>query len=289
MSADATQELRGRTVVVTGASSGIGAAAARRFAERGATVAVVGRSPDKTAAVAAAIGGQAHLADYGRLDDVRGLAQELLNRYPRIDVLANNAGGTFASRKVSADGHELTFQVNHLAPFLLTSLLLDRLAEAPEGARVVNTASMGYRFGRLDLDDLDGTRRRYSSQRYYGAAKLATVVFTRELARRMQGTGVTASAFHPGFVASDIGRDSAATRLLMGSPLAKAVFSTPDKGAEPLLHLATHSDAQAINGHYFHRLKHEEPKNKQATDPNLAGSLWERSARLTGLPATFRS
>jgi NAD(P)-dependent dehydrogenase (short-subunit alcohol dehydrogenase family) len=129
MNADATQELRGRTVVVTGASAGIGAVAARRFAERGATVAVVGRSPDKTAAV----GGQAHLADYGRLDDVRGLAQELLNRYPRIDVLANNAGGTFASRKVSADGHELTFQVNHLASFLLTSLLLDRLAEAPKG------------------------------------------------------------------------------------------------------------------------------------------------------------
>jgi NAD(P)-dependent dehydrogenase (short-subunit alcohol dehydrogenase family) len=249
-------------------------------------VAVVGRSPEKTAAVAEAIGGQAHLADYGRLDDVRGLAQELLDRYPRIDVLANNAGGVFTSRTTSADGHELTFQVNHLAPFLLTNLLLDRLAEAPEGARVVNTASMGYRFGRLDLDDLDGTRRRYRSQSYYGAAKLATVAFTRELARRMQGTGVTASVFHPGLVATDVGRDSATTRLLMRSRLAKAVLSTPDKGAEPLLHLATHPDAQAINGHYFHRLKRQEPKNKQATDPGMARRLWERSALLTGLPAT---
>jgi NAD(P)-dependent dehydrogenase (short-subunit alcohol dehydrogenase family) len=284
MSADAMQELRDRTVVVTGASSGIGAAAASRFAERGATVAVVGRSPNKTAAVAEAIGGYPYLADYARLDDVRGLAQDLLDCYPRIDVLANNAGGTFASRKTSADGHEMTLQVNHLAPFLLTSLLLDRLAECPEGARLVNTASMVYRFGRLDLDDLDGTGRRYRSQRAYGAAKLATVVFTRELARRMQGTGVTASAFHPGSIASDIGRDSTATRLFMGSRLGKGVFSTPDKGAEPLLHMSTHSDAQAITGQYFHRLKHEEPKNKQATDPDLARRLWERSARLTGLP-----
>ena len=289
MNAVATQELKGRTVVVTGASSGIGAAAARRFAERGATVAVVGRSPEKTAAVAEAIGGQAHLVDYSRLDDVRRLAEELLDRYVRIDVLANNAGGVFASRKTTADGHEMTFQVNHLAPFLLTNLLLDRLTEAPGGARVVNTASMAYRFGRLDLDDLDRAHRRYGGQRAYGPAKLATVVFTRELARRMQGTGVTASAFHPGTVTTDIGRDSHTSALLLNSRLAKAVLATPDKGAEPLLHLATHPDAQAINGQYFHKLNPEEPKNKQATDPDLARRLWERSARLTGLPATDRS
>lgn len=124
----------------------------------------------------------------------------------------------------------------------------------------------------LDLDDVDGTRRRYRSQRACGAAKLAIVVFTRELAQRMQGTGVTASVLHPGLIATDISRDSAATRLFMGSRPAKAMLSTPDKGAEPLLHLATHSHAQAIRGHYFHRLKPEEP--------------WEHSVRLTGLPAT---
>jgi len=288
MSAE-TMQLKGRTVVVTGASSGIGAAAARRFAELGATVAVVGRSPDRTAAVAEAVGGQPHLADFGRLDDVRRLAKELLDRYPRIDVLANNAGGVFARRTTSADGHELTFQVNHLAPFLLTSLLLDRLAEAPEGARVVNTTSMGYRFGRLDLDDLNGTHRRYSSQGSYGTAKLATVIFTRELARRMRDTGVTASVFHPGLIATDISRDSATTSLIMRSPLARVVLSTPDKGAEPLLYLATHPDAKALNGHYFHKLKQTEPKGEQATCPDTARRLWDRSAHLTGLPATDRN
>jgi NAD(P)-dependent dehydrogenase (short-subunit alcohol dehydrogenase family) len=196
MSNQATQDMRGKTVVVTGASAGIGAAAARQFADLGATVAVVGRSAQKTAAVADAIGAEAHLVDYSRLDDVRRLADELLARYPRTDVLANNAGGVFSGRNTSADGHEMTFQVNHLAPFLLTNLLLDRLTKAPEGARVINTASSAYRTGRLDLDDLDRALGRYSGSGAYAATKLANILFTRELARRMQGTGVTTSAFH---------------------------------------------------------------------------------------------
>jgi NAD(P)-dependent dehydrogenase (short-subunit alcohol dehydrogenase family) len=129
------QQLRGKTVVITGASSGIGAEAARRLAELGATVAVVGRSPEKTAAAAQRVGGRAHLVDYGRLDDVRRLAADLLAAYERIDILANNAGAIFTTRTTSADGHEMTFQVNHLAPFLLTNLLLARLAAAPGGAR----------------------------------------------------------------------------------------------------------------------------------------------------------
>jgi NAD(P)-dependent dehydrogenase (short-subunit alcohol dehydrogenase family) len=203
-----TPQLRGQTVVVTGSSSGIGAAAARRFRQLGATVAVVGRSPERTAAVAAEIGAESHLVDFSCLDDVRRLAVELLARYPRIDVLANNAGGLFFSRQTTADGHEMTFQVNYLAPFLLTNLLLDRLAEAPHGARVINTVSMFYRWGRLNLDDVDDTRRRYSNQKAYYAAKLATVMFTLELSRRMAGTTVAASAFHPGIVATDVYRDN---------------------------------------------------------------------------------
>lgn len=283
MSDQATQDMRGRTVVVTGASAGIGAAAARQFAGLGATVAVVGRSAEKTAAVAEAIGAEAHLVDYSRLDDVRRLADELLAHYPRIDVLANNAGGVFSDRNTSADGHEMTFQVNHLAPFLLTNLLLDRLTTAPEGARVINTASMAYRRGRLDLDDLDRARGRYSGSGAYGATKLANVLFTRELARRMQGTGVATSAFHPGTVASDIGREGGFYRLLFGSRLSKSLLSTPAQGAAPLVHLATTVDTHTVNGQYFHRFKPEEPKNQQAVDPRLAQQLWERSAQLTGV------
>jgi len=277
-----SQRLRGKTVVITGASSGIGAAAAGRLAELGATVAVVGRSPDKTAAVARRVGGRAHLADYSRLEDVRRLAADLLAGYERIDILANNAGAIFTSRAISADGHEMTFQVNHLAPFLLTNLLLARLGAAPDGASVINTASNSYRHGRLDLDDLDGTHRRV--QEAYPAAKLATILFTRELARRTHRTGITAVAFHPGVIATDIGRDSPVFRIVMKSGLGRAAMSSPERGAEPLLHLATVADPQAVNGRYLRRLTPVEPAGAQARDPDLARRLWERSAELTGLP-----
>jgi NAD(P)-dependent dehydrogenase (short-subunit alcohol dehydrogenase family) len=275
------RHLRDHTVVITGASSGVGAAAARRFRQLGATVAVVGRSPERTAAVAAEIGAESHLVDFSRLDDVRRLADELLARYPRIDVLANNAGALFYSRKETVDGNEMSFQVNYLAPFLLTNLLLDRLAEAPNGGRVINTVSKFYRRGRLDLDDLNGTRRRYNSQRAHQTAKLATVIFTLELSRRM--TTVSACAFHPGIVASDIYRDSAVIRILATSRLGKALQSTPERGAEPLLHLATTPDPSTIDGGYFERLDRKDLRNPQAADPELAGRLWERSAELTGL------
>src|SRR5258708_5998936 len=149
MTQSESQQLRGKTVVITGASSGIGAEAARRLAERGATVAVVGRSPEKTAAVAQRMGGRAHLADYRPLDDVRRPPADLLAAYGRIAILANNAGAIFPRRTTSADGHEMTLQVNYLAPFLLTNLLLDRLAVAPAGAGVINTGSNVYRRARL--------------------------------------------------------------------------------------------------------------------------------------------
>jgi len=272
--------LDGKTVVITGASSGIGAEAARQFAARGATVAVVGRSPEKTAVVARQIGGRAHLVDYGRLEDVRRLAADLLAAYDRIDILANNAGAIFTTRTTSTDGHEMTFQVNHLAPFLLTNLLLARLAAAPGGARVINTGSNVYRRARLDLDDLDGIRT--SNQQAYPASKLATILFTRELAVRTRGAGVIALAFHPGVIATDLGRDSPVFRL-MDSWLGRLVLSAPRRGAEPLLHLASIADTQSVTGTYFNRLKPEDPANDQARDAILSRQLWERSAELTGL------
>jgi NAD(P)-dependent dehydrogenase (short-subunit alcohol dehydrogenase family) len=294
MTNSAPRPLRGRTVVITGASSGIGAVAARRLADLGATVAVVGRSAEKTAAVARLIGGQAHQADFSRLDDVRRLAGELLAAYERIDILANNAGAIHIAGTASADGHELTLQVNYLAPFLLTNLLLARLATAPDGAKVINTGSNVYRHARLDIDHLDGPGepdgagdpggKRRRVHQTYPASKLATILFTRELALRTRGTGITASAFHPGVIATDLGRESAFFRL-MNSRLGRIVLSTPERGAEPLLHLATVADPQTVNGAYFNRLKPEEPANPQARDPSLARRLWERSAQLTGVPA----
>jgi NAD(P)-dependent dehydrogenase (short-subunit alcohol dehydrogenase family) len=274
--------LRGKTVVITGASSGIGAEAARQFAALGATVAVVGRSPEKTAAVARSIGGRSHPADFTRLDDVRRLAAELLADHEQIDVLANNAGAIFMARTISTDGHELTFQINYLAPFLLTSLLLDRLTANPAGARVINTASNAYKNASLDLGDLDGARRGRKQRQAYGESKLATILFTAELARRTQGTGITTMAFHPGLIVTDVGRDSPFFHNVMNSWLGRKVFAGPSRGAEPLLALATAADPADLNGRYFNRLKPETPASAQARDPNVARQLWERTAELTG-------
>ncbi|MFR9753883.1 SDR family NAD(P)-dependent oxidoreductase [Nocardia sp. 004] len=276
------RDLSGKTVVVTGSSSGIGAAAAQRFATRGATVAVVGRSPERTAKVASEVGAESFVADFARLDDVRKLAGQLLDRYQRIDILANNAGGTWSDRTVTEDGNELTFQVNHLAPFLLTNLLLERLTQSQ--ARVVNTGSMMYRRGKLDLDEVNAATGTYSQFSAYSVSKLATVLFTRELARRTEGTGLTAVAFHPGSVATNIYENfPPALRWLIRSPLARPFFIGPDKGAESLVHLVTLTDGAASNGQYFHLVKPEQPKNKQAVDTELAQRLWAMSERLTGI------
>lgn len=276
------QDLTGKTVVVTGASSGIGAAAAQRLAARGATVAVVGRSPERTAEVAANAGAQPFVADFARLDDVRKLADQLLDRYQRIDVLANNAGGAWPKRTVTDDGNELTFQVNHMASFLLTNLLLERLTQSR--ARVVNTSSVTYRMAKLDLDTVNAPTGSFNQLGAYGTSKLANILFTRELARRTAGTGLTTAAFHPGAVATHV-YDNAPLGLgwFIRSPLSRPFFIRPDKGAEPLVHLATTADGEGINGQYFHRFKLEPPSNKQAIDADLAQRLWTLSEQATGI------
>ncbi len=196
--------MAGRTIVLTGASDGLGAAAAKRLSRSGENVVVVGRSPQKTAAVAADIGADHFVTDFADLTQVRALADELLARYPRIDVLANNAGGMMGDRSVTVDGHEKTFQVNHLAPFLLTMLLLDRLIESR--ASVVNTSSVGNKlFGNLDIDDLE-SEHDYTAQRAYGNAKLENILFTKELHRRYHDAGISTAALHPGGVASNFGK-----------------------------------------------------------------------------------
>jgi NAD(P)-dependent dehydrogenase (short-subunit alcohol dehydrogenase family) len=284
MSSDPSSAMNGRTVIVTGASAGLGAAAARRLSELGAEVVVVGRSPEKTAAVAMSIGVEPLVADFAHLDQVRELADKLLARCPKIDVLANNAGGLFSKHTVTDDGHELTFQVNHLAPFLLTALLRERLAATP-GARVINTSSVANRFGSVNLDGLDNTDGRYVAFRTYATTKLENILFTRELSRRTADQGIVASCFHPGPVASEFGRDSFATGLIYRTPLKKLFTISVDQGAAPLVHLASMDDPASVNGVYFHRMTLNGATNGQADDEQLAAGLWERSAALVGVDA----
>ncbi|HEY5229730.1 MAG TPA: SDR family NAD(P)-dependent oxidoreductase [Galbitalea sp.] len=266
-----------KTIVITGASSGLGAIAARELAKDGWDVAVVGRNAERTKAVASAIGGTPFLADYDRLDDVRALADAVLKRYSRIDVLANNAGGLVGRRGTTADGHERTFQHNHLAPFLLTGLLRQRLEDS--GARVVNTASVANRSGRIRLDDLDWTHRAYlRGWPAYGTSKLETILFTRELARR---TPLIAYSFHPGFVATEFAKDTAMGRAMMR--VSRAGQISPDAGAAPLIQLASNNDIGAPNGTYFDGLKPDGATTRQGNDPGLAAALWDASAAIVGL------
>ncbi len=265
------------TIVITGASSGIGAVAAARLAEEGWTVAVVGRNAERTNQVAASIGGNAFIADFDRLDDVRALAGALTRRYPSIEVLANNAGGLVRRRGRSADGYERTIQHNHLAPFLLTNLLLPTLQSS--AALVINTASVANRAGRLRIDDLDFDARAYGGGwRPYGTAKLANILFTRELAKR---TGITAYSFHPGFVSSSFAGDTPFGRLAMA--LSRSAQISVDAGAAPLVRLATDLELDVPNGTYFDRFEPGGRRSELADDAVLAEQLWDISAKLVGL------
>jgi NAD(P)-dependent dehydrogenase (short-subunit alcohol dehydrogenase family) len=273
-----------RTVVITGASSGIGAVAAARLAEAGDEVAVVGRNPERTREVAERVGGTAFLADFERLDDVRRLAEALLQRYDTIDVLANNAGGLYSTRELTADGHERTIQSNHLAPFLLTRLLLPRLkqtAAAGRDVRVVSTASVANRFGSLRIDDLDWERRPWlGGWRAYGTAKLATILFISELAERLTGTGVTAYSFHPGTIATNFGSTSPLIRF--GNAVTRGAYGIPvEAGAAPLLLLAGASPVGAPSGTYFDRLRANGRTAAQARDAQLGRDLWSATELLT--------
>jgi NAD(P)-dependent dehydrogenase (short-subunit alcohol dehydrogenase family) len=275
-------DMQGRVVVVTGATSGIGEQAALQLAERGATVVPVGRDRRRLDAVTRRLrerGSEAepHRADFAIQAEVRALAAALLERHPQIHVLANNAGIVASRRRLSPDGRELTMAVNHLAPFLLTNLLLDRLrASAP--ARVVTTASDAHNAGVIDLGDLD-MERRWAIYRAYGTTKLANILFTRELARRLDGSGVTANCVHPGAIRTRLGRSGIAG---VAWRLASPFLSSPKRGGARIVHVAADPIGANVNGTYFcedrpHTLR------GQAADDELARALWERSARLVGL------
>jgi NAD(P)-dependent dehydrogenase (short-subunit alcohol dehydrogenase family) len=270
------------TVVLTGATRGIGRAAAIDLARRGAEVALVGRDPERvqaTAAAARAAGGGApvheHVADLARLDEVRRLAAELLERHPRIDVLANNAGAMFTSRHLTPDGFEQTFALNHLAPFLLTNLLLERLVAYR--ARVVTTASDAHKGGVLDLDDLNAERGRYRPGRAYATSKLCNVLFTRELQRRRPE--LIANCFHPGVIRSGFARNDGAL-LRLGATVAGVFMRSPESGARSLVWLALDPSGGQLRGQYVEKQRPVKP-SAAARDAVLAEALWERSEALT--------
>ncbi len=279
--------MRGKVVVITGASSGIGAAAARELAARGAMVVPVGRSVARSTAVARDIGTEPIITDFADLTDVRRLAETLLERCPHIDVLINNAGGLFTPRTVTVDGYETTLQVNHLAPFLLTALLRDRLVESAETTpvRVINTASAANLIGRIRLDDLNWERRIWGSFRAYAATKLMNIVFTRELARRWAGTNVNTASFHPGPVATNFASGSWLPGLVYHTPLRSLLLINSSQGAAPLVWLAGGggvADQVELDGGYYHRFRHNGSTHRQAHDPELAAAFWESSAALVG-------
>jgi NAD(P)-dependent dehydrogenase (short-subunit alcohol dehydrogenase family) len=272
-----------RTIVITGASDGIGAAAARLLSTAGHRVAVVGRSPEKTARVAREVGADHFVADFTSLADVRRLATELDDAYPRIDVLANNAGGILGDRTKTVDGHERTLQVNHLAPFLLTGLLLDKLLASR--ASVIQTSSVGARlFGHLDVEDLDHDRD-FTAHRAYGTAKLENILFTTELHRRFHDQGLSSAAFHPGGVATNFSAESTSFfRPLYRSRIGKMVLATPEKGASQLVRFAqTEPGVDWHSGAYYERGRVARRVNPQARDADLARRLWDRSAELVGV------
>jgi len=277
--------MKDKVWVITGGTDGIGKAAAHALALRGARLLVHGRDPEKGARVIAEIKARSRNpaveflpADFSSLADVRRLAATIAEPTPHIDVLINNAGGLFSRRTVSNDGYEMTFAVNHLAPFLLTHLLLNTLKNARE-ARIVTTASDAHRGGALQFDDLQAARK-YSAMGAYRTSKLANILFTRALAKRLAGSTVTATCLHPGFVRTSFGRDMPRLgRVIFG--LISRFARSPEKGAETLVHLASSPEVQGASGGYYFDCKLTPPA-PAAQDDETAERLWRVSEQLVG-------
>ena len=279
--------ITGKVVLVTGGTGGIGKATATGLAALGARVGITGRDLARAERVAAEIrtasgnpAVDAFAADMSSQAEIRRLAVAVLDAYPRLDVLVNNVGGFWAHRHQTVDGLEHTFAVNHLASFLLTNLLLDRLkASAP--ARVVTVSSHVQAEGRIDFDNLQGACD-YSGQTAYSQSKLANVMFTNELARRLEGSGVTATCLHPGFVRTDFGAEDQAWFFSVISNVVRPFLKTPAQGALSSIHLASSPDAEGVTGQFFVNGK-PRAANKVAYDPAMLARLWQTSVGLVGM------
>jgi NAD(P)-dependent dehydrogenase (short-subunit alcohol dehydrogenase family) len=278
-----------KTILITGASDGIGAAAARQLAAKGHRLLLVGRSPEKTAAVAQEVGAEHFVADFASLEDVHKLATAVRGSVGHLDVLANNAGAVLGRRAVTVDGHEKTLQVNHLAPFLLTNLLLDVL-QAGSGI-VVNTSSSGARFlGKIDINDL-GNEKSYRAFKAYGDAKLDNILFTRGLQARYGGQGIQSVAFDPGNVRTNFASEASSmlARMLYHTPLSRLVLISPERGGSNLTFFVDGTPGTTwLPGRFYTqtRLATERQTNPQVHDDALVDALWRRSADLVGLSAS---
>jgi NAD(P)-dependent dehydrogenase (short-subunit alcohol dehydrogenase family) len=280
--------MAGKTVLITGGTSGIGKATALGLATLGAHVAITGRDLGRAQSAAREInaaGGKeadVFVADLSSQTQVRQLADEVLQTLPRIDVLVNNVGGYWNTRHVTTDGIEYTFALNHLAPFLLTHLLLDRLTQSAP-ARVVTVASNAHAMGRIEFDDLQGERS-YSGARAYNQSKLANVLFTYELARRLADTAVTANTLHPGVVSTSFGADDPGRLQRLVVPVMRPFMKSPAQGAATSVHVASAPDLEQVTGRYF---AHSTAKrsSKRSYDEAVAARLWQMSADLVGLTA----
>ena len=280
--------MAGRTVLVTGGTSGIGRATALGLAAMGASVAITGRDRERTEHSAREIratgGGRVDVfvADLSSQAQVRRLADEVLGTLANLDVLVNNVGGYWNTRHVTADGLEHTFALNHLAPFLLTNLLLDRLKQR-DHARVVTVASNAQAWGRIDFDDLQGERD-YSGARAYNQSKLANVMFTYQLTLRLQGAGVTANVLHPGVVRTSFGAEDPAGTQRLFVPVMKPFMKSPVQGAATSIYLASSPDVDTVSGRYFANSKPKKSSTR-SYDETVASRLWQISADLVGLSA----
>jgi NAD(P)-dependent dehydrogenase (short-subunit alcohol dehydrogenase family) len=279
--------MRDKTVVITGATSGIGEIAAEKLAQMGARIVLVARDKRRADATLArlracgpGLAHRIHLADLTRLAEMKRVAAQVASKEPRIDVLINNAGAIFAARQVTPDGLERTFALNHMAYFVVTQALRERLvASAP--ARIISTASGAHERAVLDFDDLQSARG-YGAMQAYSRSKLCNILFTREVARRLQGTGVTANCLHPGFVATRFG-DQSGGLFSYSVRLAKLFAISPEDGAKTIVHLASSPDVAETTGRYFYNCRVTDP-SPAARDDQAALRLWERSAALAGLP-----
>jgi NAD(P)-dependent dehydrogenase (short-subunit alcohol dehydrogenase family) len=278
--------MNGKTVVITGATSGIGEVAADRLASKGARIVFIARDEKRGEetlkhlnAIAPRQPHKAYYADLSRLSEMKRVGAEIAAAESRIDVLINNAGAAFMTRQVTEDGLEKTFALNHMSYFVLTELLIPRMVS---GGRIVSTASGAHKGAHLDFDDLQ-SEKRYSGFAVYGRSKLCNILFTRELARRLAGTGINANCLHPGFVATRFGAENGGLfGVALG--LAKNFALSPEQGAQTIIYLASSPEVERLTGLYFDKSKPATP-SKAAQNDSDAKTLWRVSAKISGIGA----